>query len=66
MTKTEELERAVAALSEADYTRFRRWFLEADWRKWDRQMEADSADGKLDFLLAEAADARKQKRLTRL
>lgn len=25
-----------------------------DWDKWDKQIEADSKSGKLDFLIAEA------------
>jgi predicted RNase H-like HicB family nuclease len=27
------------------------------WEKWDREIEADSESGKLDFLLREAAEA---------
>ena len=50
MTNVQELERAVASLPEDEYGRFRRWFLEEDWKKWDRQVEADSASGRLDFL----------------
>ena len=61
MTKVQELERAVASLREHEYGRFRRWFLEADWKKWDRQVEADSASGRLDFLIAEAEDAKKHR-----
>ncbi len=49
-----ELETEVERLSEQDYDKFRRWFLERDWQAWDRQVEADSASGKLDFLVQEA------------
>jgi len=52
-----DLEAAVERLSEPDYGKFRRWFLERDWRSWDREIEADSASGKLDFLVQEARDA---------
>jgi predicted RNase H-like HicB family nuclease len=31
---------------------------EALWEKWDRDIEADSASGRLDFLLCEAAAAK--------
>jgi len=58
-----ELETEVERLSEQDYSEFRRWFLERDWQAWDRQNEADSAAGKLDFLVQEAHDARRSKRL---
>ncbi len=59
MTKLEELEMVVASLPEEEYRAFRRWFLERDWEKWDRQIEEDSAAGKLDFLVKEARDAKK-------
>ena len=58
MTKVEDIEMAVSALPENEYAQFRRWFLERDWEKWDRQIEADSASGKLDFLTREARDAK--------
>jgi hypothetical protein len=63
MTKIEELEMAVSSLPEEDYSRFRQWFLERDWERWDREIEADAASGKLDFLLREVAEARKNNRL---
>jgi hypothetical protein len=63
MTKLEELERAVASLSEEEYREFRRWFLERDWEKWDRQIEEDSKAGKLDFLVKEALEAKKRGQL---
>ena len=45
---------AIESLPEKEYSEFRRWFLERDWAKWDRQIEADSASGRLDFLVREA------------
>jgi len=54
MTTVQEIERAVSTLPETDYGQFRRWFLEEDWKKWDRQVETDSKAGKLDFLAKEA------------
>jgi hypothetical protein len=59
MAKLEELEMAIASLSEEEYREFRRWFLERDWEKWDRQIEEDSEAGKLDFLVQEAREAKK-------
>ena len=58
MSKLEELQVAVDALAKEEYGRFRRWFLERDWEKWDRQIEADSASGKLDSFVREARDAK--------
>jgi hypothetical protein len=58
MTKLREIELAIGSLPEEEYGEFRRWFLERDWAKWDRQIETDSASGKLDFLIMEAQDAK--------
>jgi len=58
MTRLEQLELAVDSLPEAEYDEFRRWFLERDWTRWDRQIEADSASGRLSFLLKEAQEAK--------
>jgi hypothetical protein len=66
MTKLEELERAVASLTTEEYREFRRWFLERDWEQWDRQIEEDSRAGKLDFLVREAFEAKKQGKLEEL
>ena len=63
MTKVQKLERAVAALPAREYDRSRRWFIEKDWQKWDRQVEEDSLSGRLDFLTAQALDARKRRKL---
>jgi hypothetical protein len=58
-----DLENAVEHLTEPEYDKFRRWFLERDWQAWDREIEADSASGKLDFLVQEARDAKRTGRL---
>ncbi|MSV30773.1 MAG: hypothetical protein EXQ52_18805 [Bryobacterales bacterium] len=33
-----------------------RWLSEKDWARWDREIEADSQAGRLDFLLREARE----------
>lgn len=58
MTRVEELESAIDALSADEYSALRDWFWERDWAKWDRQIEADAASGKLDSLVREARDAK--------
>lgn len=63
MTRLEELELAIASLPDNEYRQFRRWFLERDWEKWDREIEADSTSGKLDFLVKEAQDAKAKRTL---
>ena len=54
MTKVEQLERDVQALTSEELAAFRNWFAEYDWLMWDRQLEEDVAAGKLDKLAAEA------------
>ncbi|HEY3052548.1 MAG TPA: hypothetical protein VGK04_04080 [Thermoanaerobaculia bacterium] len=56
MTKIEALEREVEKLSREELSAFREWFLEYDWKAWDRELEEDVAAGKLDKLGAEALE----------
>ncbi|MEW6265365.1 MAG: hypothetical protein AB1641_19990 [Thermodesulfobacteriota bacterium] len=63
MTRVEELEAAVASLPREEYSQFRRWFLDRDWEKWDQEIEEDAKAGRLDFLIREAAEAKKVKKL---
>ena len=39
---------------------------ELDWENWDRQIEADSESGKLDFLIAEVLEAKEKGTLKEL
>jgi len=54
MTKVQEIQAAIETLPHEDYVRLRQWFSERDWENWDRQIEADSESGRLDFLIKEA------------
>jgi hypothetical protein len=54
MSKIEELEQKVKALSPDELAQFRDWFLEFDWVAWDRQLERDVRAGKLDALAEKA------------
>jgi len=56
MTKVQEIQTAIESLPREEYVRLRQWFLERDWDQWDKQIEADSEVGKLDFLIKEALD----------
>lgn len=60
MRRLREIESAIAALPEEEYSQLRRWFLERDWSHWDRQLEGDSASGKLDHLSREAHEAKRK------
>ncbi len=66
MSRVEELEKAIDALPEEEYTQLRRWFSEKDWQTWDKQIAADAGSGKLDFLLKEAFEAKSKNILTEL
>ena len=56
MGKVKSIEQAVEALPPSELAEFRRWFAEFDAAAWDKQIEHDSAAGKLDVLAAEALD----------
>lgn len=62
MSRVEEIEKAIDALPEEEYIQLRKWFSEKDWQQWDRQIEADSQSGKLDFLVREALEAKAKNR----
>ncbi len=63
MTQVERIQAEIEALSQEDFVRLREWFAEKDWLLWDKQLEVDIADGKLDFLLEEAMTANSQGKL---
>ena len=50
MSKIEDLERQIQALSAKELAAFRSWFAEFDAAAWDRQFETDVKAGKLDAL----------------
>ena len=54
MTTLLEIERAIEQLPSDQFSKIHDWIVEKDWRAWDAQIERDSADGKLDFLVDEA------------
>jgi hypothetical protein len=56
MASIEEIKSAIETLSPSEFVRLRNWLLEKDWHEWDRQIEANSKAGKLDFLIDEAAE----------
>jgi hypothetical protein len=42
------------ALPSEEFTELFRWLSERDWERRDKQIEADSQAGRLDFLIREA------------
>ena len=54
MTRLDDIERAIAQLSEEDLAKLRAWFEEFDARVFDEKIEQDAKSGKLDKLAADA------------
>jgi hypothetical protein len=47
----EIIEEQIAELDNVSFSKLRDWFVEFDQSRWDKQIEADSNAGKLDFLI---------------
>ena len=58
MKTVAEIQQAILELPEAEYAQLSRWFHELDWEQWDAEIEQDSRDGNLDFLLSQSAQAK--------
>ncbi|MCC2610747.1 hypothetical protein [Neorhizobium petrolearium] len=50
MTKLEQIEKSVSELDPKELESFSTWFEEFQAARWDEQIDADSAAGKLDAL----------------
>ena len=60
MTSVAEIQQAILTLPEGDFFELQRWLDELFWQKWDQQIEEDSNASRLDWLAAEALDAKAQ------
>jgi hypothetical protein len=54
MSRVEEIEAAIDGLPPAEYRRIVQWFRAREQKRWDNQLDSDSAAGKLDLLFDEA------------
>jgi hypothetical protein len=54
MSKVEEIEKEIRALSPEQFAAFRNWFLDFEAEQWDRQIERDAQSGRLDELASKA------------
>lgn len=61
--RVEEIKAAIEELPGAEFIEIRKWVADRDWQIWDRELEADSKAGRLDFLVKEAFDEKHQERL---
>ena len=58
MAKVDELKTEIEKLPREDFSELVRWLSVKDWERWDKEIEADSEAGRLDFLVREAFDAK--------
>jgi len=63
MSKVEKLKTEIESLPKEEFTELVRWLSEKEWEGWDKEIEADSATGKLDLLVREALDEKAKKTL---
>jgi hypothetical protein len=52
--EVERIEREIRKLGRADLAALREWFRKYDAEAWDRQIEEDVQNGRLDLLVSEA------------
>lgn len=63
MSRIEEIERAIQELSCDEFATIAQRVYAIEQERWDAEMDRDASSGKLDFLIAEAREDRKQGRL---
>ena len=54
MSKIDELKADIEGLPSEELAELFRWLSEKEWESWDKEIEADSQAGRLDFLVREA------------
>jgi len=54
MSKIDELKAEIESLPREEFAEIFHWLTEKDWERWDKEIEADSEAGELDFLVREA------------
>jgi hypothetical protein len=54
VSRVEQLERQIADLNPAELAQLRDWFAEFDAERWDRQLEGDAKNGKLEKMAERA------------
>jgi hypothetical protein len=59
----EKIKVAIQSLPKDEYRELRDWFSQRDWEVWDKKIENDSKQGKLDFLVEEALLEKKEGKL---
>ncbi|MCY3631672.1 MAG: hypothetical protein OXH29_03250 [bacterium] len=65
-SKLADIQQAILVLPEAEQAQLWEWFSELEWERWDKQIEADADEGALDFLIADALEAKEDGTLQEL
>lgn len=58
-----EIQAEIEALPHQEYIKLVSWLNERDENMWDKEIEADSQSGKLDFLISEALEEKSSGKL---
>jgi hypothetical protein len=64
MRTANEIQMEIETLPQQEYIKLVNWFSERDWKAWDQELIEDSQSGKLDFLIEEAMNEKKNGQLT--
>jgi hypothetical protein len=56
MSKIDELKADIERLPSEEFAELFHWLSEKEWESWDKEIEADSQAGRLDFLVREAQE----------
>ncbi|MEO0489013.1 MAG: hypothetical protein AAF215_07425 [Cyanobacteria bacterium P01_A01_bin.123] len=54
MSNLEQIESAILSLPINEFEKLRSWFLDLDYERWDKQIEQDIDEGKLEAFAQEA------------
>ena len=54
MSKVDQLKAEIERLPGEEFSELFRWLADKDWERWDKEIEADSRAGRVDFLVREA------------
>jgi hypothetical protein len=63
MSKIDELKAEIESLPSEEFAELFRWLSENEWERWDKEIEADSQAGRLDFLEREAREQKAKRSL---
>lgn len=54
MSNLDQIEAAILSLPSNEFEQLRLWFLDLDYKRWDKELEQDIEDGKLEAFAQEA------------